>query len=74
MDNESNPLTDCWEVTLKAVCVVFVRGAKNFDEAMEFAESEVSSGNYEMIEGGAVQLREREVDSSRRHANVRSEE
>lgn len=66
-------LTDCWEVTLVAQCVVFVRGAKDFDEAMEFAHNEVSCGEYEFVEGTAQQLEASAVDSVRRHADKRSE-
>ena len=73
LTKKDDPLTDCYEVTLQAVCVVFVRGAKNANQAMEFAQNEISGSSYEMVDGNTVRLRASEVDSSRRHANERSE-
>lgn len=73
LTKKDDPLTDCYEVTLQAYCTVFVRGAKNESEAYELATDEISNGDF-IIDGGETQqLTESEVNSSRRHADARSE-
>ncbi len=62
-----------YEVTLIATCTVWVEAASNADEAMEWACDRVSRGDFNIDDLKAAELSAVESESSKRHADVRSE-